>query len=226
MKLIGTLQGVCAVKFSSEEVMPATGVQLPKIPPLIHRTYGASPAPAMLSKPPSPGEAIPPMNFVNGNFTHGETNYSVAQLLLANNGLMVTSQTTSNAEEVARHLMTLLDSQLGFRLADAEKRTFFVSALVVKFERSFDDLKALWAIGQIIQRAMAKDNFAWKRMSFGSQKDGPLFVSLDNLEDAEFVIERRAGSPFSDNRYFTVAPVTTETHLKILASIEDVLKEF
>jgi len=41
------------------------------------------------------------------------------------------------------------------------------------------------------------------------------------IENADFIIERRATADYSENIYFCSAPVTTSEHFKILTQIED-----
>jgi hypothetical protein len=45
--------------------------------------------------------------------------------------------------------------------------------------------------------------------------------TLEALENADFIIERRATADYSKNLYFSSAPMTTSEHLKILTKIED-----
>src|SRR5260221_3228760 len=224
MKLIGTLQGVCIIKFSLEEVSPLSGVQIPKVQALIQSTYQAKPMPAMTLKPPGPGEP-PPLSFGSGQFTDGDTSYSIVQIMFAGNGLMATAQNTEAAGKIMDHLVGLLDSDLGFRLRDAEVQRFYVSALVVKFERNFEDYIApLHKIKNIVQSATGRvDGIALKRLALGPEGDAGPFVSIDPVEYTDFILERRSGSPFSDNRYFTVAPVSTESNLEMLQHIEDAI---
>jgi hypothetical protein len=224
MKLVGTLQGVCIIKFSLEEVSPLSGVQIPKVQSLIQTTYKAKPMAAITLKPPTAGE-FQPVNFGGGQFTDGDNSYAVPQIMIAANGLMVTAQNTEVSGKIMDHLAGLLDSDLDFRLKDADVKRFYVSALVVKFERNFEDYIApLRAIREIVQSAMGRaDGVAVKRLSLGPSGDAGPFVTIDSIEVSDFIIERRAGSPFSDNRYFTIAPVTTESHLEMLQRIEDAI---
>ncbi len=42
-------------------------------------------------------------------------------------------------------------------------------------------------------------------------------VTIEAIENADFIIERRASADYSENIYFSSAPVSTSEHLKILA---------
>ena len=65
-------------------------------------------------------------------------------------------------------------------------------------------------------------SFKLKRLAFGG---GPTVapgmpVSLDVIENADFVIERRELEPVIENRYFSSAPTSTTEHIRILETIE------
>jgi hypothetical protein len=42
-------------------------------------------------------------------------------------------------------------------------------------------------------------------------------------EGSEFLIERRAGHPFRENRYFCSAPLPTRKHREALVKVEQIL---
>jgi hypothetical protein len=48
---------------------------------------------------------------------------------------------------------------------------------------------------------------------------------MDDLPNADFAIERRAGEPYSSNRFFCTAPMRTEAHVRVLGLIETAMRD-
>jgi hypothetical protein len=45
------------------------------------------------------------------------------------------------------------------------------------------------------------------------------------MQQADFLIERRVGSPYEANRYFCSAPMHTNDHTRVLEEIEAVARD-
>jgi hypothetical protein len=43
---------------------------------------------------------------------------------------------------------------------------------------------------------------------------------METIENSDFAIERRGDEPYSENRYFCSAPVSTPKHIRILEMLE------
>ena len=79
----------------------------------------------------------------------------------------------------------------------------------------------------LVRTALGKKEteIALKRLAFGPQTKGVhLQVSLENIDELDFTIERRSGRSFEDNRYFSSAPLRTSDHLVCLEQIEKLLQ--
>jgi hypothetical protein len=226
MKLIGKLQGSCLIRFAPEEVMPEHGgIQIPALVSLLVSTYQLSQVetPFQIVTTGITQGLIPQLVFVNGQYLIGDQPISIKQVSIANNGISISAQDTESADTVVDHLFGLLTTNLKFRF-DNLKRKYF-STVVVQFERSIEDsIKGLSEIQNIIQTALGKndrDDVALKRLGFGP--DTPRMfaqVNMENIDKADFAIERRAGQPFSENRYFSGAVLRTPEHIATLELIE------
>jgi len=230
MKLVGKLQGSCLIRFAPEEIMPeSAGVQIPALAALLVSTYQLTHAQSPFQIMPA-GAAqglIPQSVFVNGQYTIDDQPISIKQLAIANNGISVNAQDTDAADKITDHIFTLLNTNLKFRFdAGSLKRKYF-SSLVVQFARDFESsIPGLSKIQQIIQSALGRkspEEVALKRLAFGM--DGPpiVQVNLGNIDSLDFVIERRSGQPYSENRYFSSAALKTPDHVRALEEIEATL---
>jgi hypothetical protein len=79
-------------------------------------------------------------------------------------------------------------------------------------------------IEDILNNEIQRDGapFKTKRLAFGYgdiTQSTPL-QSLDEFKNVDFLIERRAGEPYSKNRYFSSAPLRTIDHVRVLEQIE------
>jgi hypothetical protein len=230
MRLVGKLQGVCLVRFTPEEIMPEQGgVQIPSLVALLTATYQVTqnqmPFDMLQPLGALPG-LIPNLTFTNGQISLDEQTISIKHISLANNGITVSAQDTESANKIMDHVFSLLNTQLKFRFEDLRRRYF--SSLVVQFEKDIEgSLKGIRGMQSIVQLALGKktiDEIALKRLAFGPEGKGQYMqVTIDNIDELDFAIERRAGQPFSDNRYFSSAPLRTPEHLSSLEQIEKLL---
>lgn len=221
MKLIGTLQGICFLKFSPEEIAPRGGILAPAITNLMRTAYQARPAVVMrVGQPINTNQIIPALAFANGQFSLNDETVSIVQIAFADQGLTVASKTTDDAGKIMDHLVNTLDENLGFKIAQAETRRQYVSVAVVQFERSLlETIEPMNKIKKIIAEAIKKP-VDLKRLAIGPKGNSGPFITIETVDEADFVLEARVGHEFSENRYFSTAPMTTDAHVAILTQIE------
>jgi hypothetical protein len=224
MKLIGTLQGISAIRYLPEEILPAKGVQQPALLALLRTTYRATPAPTIMARPIQHAD-ISAMTFTNGRLEDGDTSYAISQMVISGNGLMIVSKSTDDSDKIYEHLTSMLDKTFGFKFKTFEPTKQYISTIVVQLETEIERATSpLNSILELLRLAMGeKDGFALKRLAFGSQHDGGPVITLDTLDKADFVLERRAGSPFAEKRYFSTAPLRTSEHIEVLGKIEEII---
>jgi len=65
--------------------------------------------------------------------------------------------------------------------------------------------------------------FPFKRLAYGgvTSSSSPTLSSIDEIENADFIIEPRAGEPLERHRYFSSAPTQTAIHTRIMEMIEE-----
>jgi hypothetical protein len=188
--------------------------------------------------PPLVSMLTPPNHVVmqGGQFTYDNSVHDVAQLVMETIGDSVTTTSTDVGNAFLDDLFSFLDSEFGFRLTSAPYKTSYASVLIVEFDVKLEEkILLLGRIATLLSEMWgdAEKPFNLQRLAFGRQREGaPTSVIAAALipqsqvavvEATDFTIERRAGTPFSANRYFCAAPFTTEDHIKSLERIEKLL---
>jgi hypothetical protein len=222
MKLIGYLQGFSAIREKVEEYLPTTGVMPRDQIELVRARYQFQVFPQL-----APG-MLPPamMLFVVGKFPSDDAPFAINQLAMREDGDVVVATTTEQADTVLEDLVKLLDAKLGYRLSSSNKIISHLSNLVVEFDDGLENcIGKLSEIAKAINDARSgKPEFNIKRLAFGQ---GGIVDSTDPLvavETADFLIERRSGTPYEANRYFCSAPMSTTEHLQLLERIEAIVR--
>jgi hypothetical protein len=225
MKLISKLQGFSTLRVSPDEAMPQGGFVFPSVIAALRETYKFTVFPEF-----APGEMplvqLSPIGlaFQNGEFEIDGSRVAIAQLQLFLNGIAVGAQATEFSDAILENVMDLLDSKFGFRFRDSEAQRGHISNVVVQFERSLEDaIPQFNIIRDIFFEASQPEDGEKKPLVMKGLKLGSQPRNLINLLQAnqfDFNIERRAGSPFSSNRYFCGAPLASDEHLRVLEEIE------
>jgi hypothetical protein len=225
MKIIGSLQGHVAYKEAREEYQPLHGATYNDIINAVVQRYGFQSFPRIL-----PGMPISPiMTFASGKYNHEGMSFAIAQLIMTEGGDVVLANSTEAAEIVLDDLIKTLDERLGFRLQQAHKEKLIVSNVVVEFDRGLEDyIRKLEQIVELIGAPLKdKPPFRLKRLSFGVGDVVQFLPAPDPMpamEGADFVLERRQGAKYEQNRYFSSAPMHTTDHLKVLERMEEIAR--
>jgi hypothetical protein len=222
MKLIGSLFGVAAVRVLSEEILPLSN------PPIANIVSGVQSLFSFSVRPPQLAGGIP-LVFQSGKIIISEgKEVGIHQLIMLPDGDMVASANTDFAESGLNTLVEYLNKEFAYRMEGKSGKRFYQSVVVVEFEKQLSQmLPAIASIQELLSRFHGADPFELLRISFSQGTGGMPNVQspnpLDGIEKSDFTIERRAGSPFSENRFFCTAPLRTNDHIRILEEIENAL---
>lgn len=223
MKLLGPLHGFVAFKEFPEEYQPETPAPLTDVVNSIRSTYQFTVYPIF-----NPAGIPETFTFANGRFLDGDKTFAIGQLVMAPNADIAVTISTEQAERVLEHLMDLLDTNFGYRLRQAKIVKSFLSNIVVTFDRGLEEyIRQFEHMADIINRFRLPERreFAIKRLAFGDSPEPVTGVDImAMIERGDFTIERRAGRPFGENRYFSSAPLRTQDHIRVLEQIEAVAK--
>jgi uncharacterized protein YggT (Ycf19 family) len=90
-----------------------------------------------------------------------------------------------------------------------------------------DKIELFRKIESLLDSAIPRPDrpFKAKRLAFGFGDPAPLLsaLSLEAIQNADFLLERRAGEPYAMNRYFSLAPMRTRDHVELMEKIEQML---
>jgi hypothetical protein len=223
MKVIGPLQGIAAYREAQEEYQPENGSLPRDLIELVRITYEFQVFPQLQLGMPPPA----PLDFAMGQFSANDTRFVINRLIMTGDGDIAFAVRTEQADLFLDDLMRLLDENLGYRLRTGKIAKSFVSNVVVEFDQGLEEyFGSLSNMMTIINDARpGHPPFNIKRLAFGEADTSPPPTDpLVIIERADFVIERRVGRPFGENRYFCTAPMTTDDHIRTLERIEAIAR--
>ncbi len=170
------------------------------------------------------------ISLVNGELADGATVIAIAQLVLSGNGLAVVASDTESSDRVLNDLVRFLDDTFGFRIGSLPSRRDHISNLVFEIDDGFEaHMDAIARMAEIISQSVQSEGkpFHLKRLAFGRDfgVETPIVVGLDAIERVDFLIERRQNEPYSRNRYYSSAPLTTQEHFAVLEKIDQAIRQ-
>jgi hypothetical protein len=228
MKVIRIVAGTVAVRVATDEIFPPSDPPLLDLISSIQQRYQFAITPLI-----DAAQLNGPFDFKAGKFVKGEMSNSISQMVLQIEGGIITTSSTDLADLISNDLHGFLDKTSHFRLTSAKQNRSYASAIIVEFDSTIEkQIEFIGRIEKLINSSGGKSpERKFKRISFGFEDQSipnpakPVMMSpLESIEKVEFIIERRAGEPFSSNRYFCVAPMRTEGHIRVLEQIDDMLK--
>jgi hypothetical protein len=228
MKVISALQGFSILRLSPDDVAPEGGVIIQRVVEAVATHFKFSSRPELPQIPQNllfQALGTNPLLFQNGEFLDNQDIISISTLSLYANGAVVASQSTERSDAVLDELIRVLDEELKFKIGNGEQNRSHASGIVVEFavnlEKQISGLSKLQSMiaGQLKEFAKITIPFELKRLTFGTEANR-VNDPLDVERSIDFSIERRANSPFSSNRFFCVAPLTTRAHISALEAIE------
>jgi hypothetical protein len=226
MKVINSLQGIVALRYSHDDTMPERTVLIRDLLSFVGNAYKFSTRP----QPPPTPVVDPVFSFQSGELILGDRKLAITSITLAVGGTVVAARDTDEADIILDDVVTKLDTELGYRIKDNVKRRDYQSNIVVQFDPSLEDqISALLRAEHVINQEIPRPNapFKTKRLAFGfGDPLRPMMrpFSLDDIFNSDFVIERRAGEPYEDNRYLCAAPLRTAEHARVLEVVEQAMR--
>jgi len=222
MRVVTSVSGSIVMRVSGDEVIPDRAIRPQDLLGFLERTYG-------LTRSQIAPNNQPPFLLQDGQLKIGEELLAVMQIAIYPNGDVITAQNTDVAEVLLKDYTTQLDVELGFKFGAAKKTLSYLSNIVVQFDEAIDGpLSILGELDTIIGDAIQTQEgpIKFKRLAFGRGDPipGQVFpMTLDMLDKVDFLIERRTNEPYSENKFFCSAPLSSSEHVKVLEQIEKVL---
>jgi len=219
MRLVATETGRVLQLIVMDEVRPPSGVYMPDLYQRIAERY------AFVGRPTDIADAIAKgAKFQHGCLVTPSKTIVISEIGIYNDGVIVDALNTDDAEYVMEDVLSWTTVSFGLK----ERRTIipprFTSLVNIEFEApvepSIDRLMAITkCIAASFNRAYGSSvEINLLRLAFNADP-----LSVPNLVNTQFFIERRIQRPYSENRYQSGAPLRTEDHIGLLESIEDAL---
>jgi len=148
---------------------------------------------------------------------------TVQKLTIYQNGILVeTRSSTADSERILHEALTWTASEFGVSYQpEMIKRRAYVSSLTFYSEvpllTSLNP--SLTALSDRVGRALSEitgDDFRYEPTQIHAYYD----VSRKQFPVAVFTIQRRLQTPFSENKYFSEAPLPTDVHWRLLQQFE------
>jgi hypothetical protein len=225
MRFVSSVNGSVALHVSADEVVPDRGLLINDLLSFVERTY-------RLTRPQPFGQNLPqqqpPFLLQGGKLSLEGNEYPIMQIAILGNGDIVTAQNTEIAEIILGDYLTQLDAELGFKFRGAKKAFTYLSNVVVQFDAAIDGSPTIFGdlervIGAAIERP--EGPFKIKRLAFGQGDPAPpLLLPLDlaTFDRSDVLLERRTSELYSENKFFSSAPLKLKDHIRVLQQIEQI----
>ena len=217
MEIISLESGRTTWLFPVEEILPLGGADGPGIVAGITARYKFRHPPVNPTKEEIEKTGL---KFLGGQFNQGVGIANIVEFTVFNDGLVSISDSTERSEAFLQDVCEYLLSDHNFRKISSEVKKVSLSAAVVSFKTSLNELIRGHEMGFIATHLNAIDGTDYpvelSRVDFVLNKD-PEFRPP---HIPRLTIEKRANTAFSQNRYYSVAPISTREHLTILERIE------
>jgi hypothetical protein len=199
-----------------EELRPSAGVYLPDFISAVATRYSFANVPTDL------GEAIKSgAKFDTGKFMFNGNPISIKELGIYSDGLICEAHGTHFADLILDDLLQWATDKFKLKERLAPIHRTYTSGLVCIFDKSVESgLGKLTTICDLLSKA-CNDLYGWKykynlnRLAFNVDP-----TEIPHLRSTNFILERRLQVPYSENRYFSIAPLKTEAHIELLETIE------
>jgi hypothetical protein len=221
MKLISTEFGQSFQPFLIDELRPLTGgLYLPGLIAAVAERY-------KFATVPTAGDALQQgAKFAEGALLFEGQVIAIRQLSVFNDGIIVVAWNTDDSDLILKDMMFWATQTFQLREPITKLPTQHVSNVVVEFdltiERAFNALSKFMKVYEAVLKATYNWDYPIEptRIAFGADT-----TKMPQHTSADFVIERRAGRPFAERRYFSSVRLRTSAHLELLGQLEDLIRE-
>jgi hypothetical protein len=205
--------------FPLEEFAPSSGANPPSILNAIAERYKFTQKPDVTTREDMNKNGLV---FGIGQFATNGVTATVNDFAICNDGIVAICRTTELGEAFLNDVFRWVIDEFGFREVKNNRR-LYNSTVVVEFEQSPARLVAGYEslirfIDARIKTVMSKPaNLQFSRLDFEMDKRE---LADGQVVTPKFILERRGGIDFSQERYFSAATMRTEDHIAVLTEIE------
>ena len=219
MKLIAVMNARSLWWINLIDLNPLGRSLYPALIPAIRDTYRFAKYPKSLGEI----DERAGIKFEDGEFTGQSGIPLMVNLTIYHEGLIVdTRSNTKDSDAIVEQGLTWLSRDFGLTYKpEMVRKKGYVSELHVYSDRHLEALNpGLEALASKLKSLLT--------VSRGTVPFAPIGVTIGPDPEAEeqpasFRFERVLGAPWSENRYYSIAPVPTDVHLDLLNEFEDLL---
>ena len=226
MNLVATIVGRTILLTPAHEIAPIGGVYLPSLFDAVRSRYSFQTVPNVATAQEQGLKEG--YKFSIGKIRKGGRDFPIQDFVVFADGIVCTADSTEISEFFLEDLITFLVVEFDFRPITPKSRRLFYSQVSVNFEKPLSNLvthfESLFrAIGEVQRTTygiQTPDGVQLHSISldFDKTQVPSAFSSL-----SPFTIERRLNKPYSENVFFSAAPLRTQDHIKTLEKIEKAL---
>jgi hypothetical protein len=177
------------------------------------------------SFPKSIGDKDPEKNgflFKNGKFQSDENSILVNFSIYTDGLVAETWSSTESGDLLIEEILRSIATRYGLVLRpDMVRKKQYVNELIIRLEHSPKDLnEKISRFSELLSRLFTRHSlppFEFSGMVFAPD------TSATSYKPPGFMVERKQGVPFADNRYWSKAPFPTKDHLFALEELEKLL---
>ncbi len=185
--------------------------------PFLVETYKFKKLPS-LTEIPDPSKGI---KFEHGDFNIGSDYPIVVNLTLYNDGVVADSGSSTNYTDAFLEDMYTKFSEL-FKIPPPKsiiRKRVYLSQLYISMDKSLEIVNPkIKLISQYLSETVEEGNELFQLGGISFWPD-----QISKVPPAPFRFERTIGAAFSENRYYSAAPLPTDKHLELLDKLESIL---
>lgn len=215
MKVISYEMGKITRTYVPDEIRPTVGIYLPDLINRVAERYAFAIVPMVADAQKSGAQ------FQQGRLIAGDKQINVPNLHVYNDGVLVSCFHTEMAEIVLEDITRWLMETFALRAPRTPPKSFFESNLVIEFDAPIERvMKGFQRVKKAYESALLQAYGHDIPVQFSQIGMGPDPLGGSPLFKPDFGIARRANRPYSENRYFSLAPLPTNSHVKLLEAFE------
>jgi hypothetical protein len=214
MKLVST-EGELWWIMRADDVRPVRGLTTHHIIAKVQEKFQFASLPTML---PSEGK---PLVFKEGWYVLDNNPISIKLLEAYSDGVHIkVDSSTDDADFIFSEARAVL-LELGAKPVDKPLLKYHVSTIVADFDTNVSKfLKSAELVVKLVSESLELPaDVGLRGLFFGADASGP--PVLYNSNPSLFRLETRSDTLIHENRYFSVANMTTEKHTRLLAAIDE-----
>ncbi|HZQ19606.1 MAG TPA: hypothetical protein VFA90_12860 [Terriglobales bacterium] len=220
MRLSAVLLARVIAFVEMNDLNPRGKIRLPVVAEMIVSRFGFAKYPQTAAE----FDETKGVEFLEGSFD----DIGVDKLTIWFNGVgLDVRSSTDDAKSILEKSFEWLKKEVGLNYApDMVKRWAYLNQITFYSDADFNAVHpALRNVSNKVTAAVSRiqgSDFAFSPNYLGWGFDR----TIRQFPISDFSIQRRADTPFSENKYFSQAPLSTDEHLKILAEFEaDLLRK-